>query len=265
MGIRFDFCEVNGTKLRACAQGEGDCVLLVHGGYGNLAVWDEVADALAAHYNVIRFDQRGFGQSAEPVGPFSYAEDIKGILDHYGISRAHIVGSSFGGSAAIDFALQYPQAVGKLVLAGPSINGRRYPLRMQWKGIADFLRVRRVGIEKAADRLLADPYWGYIVPRDEDRRRKFRDLYVSNAAYYRSKPTWAKPLAPAAASRLGELRGPMLVIEPENDLPFNKQACEMLARGANDATRVVMRDTGHYPHLERPGDFAAIVLDYLKA
>lgn len=96
-------------------------------------------------------DQRGYGMSDEPTGPFSYYEDIRAVLDYCGVFSAHIVASSFGGAAAIDFTLQYPDRVNKLILVGPSVHGASYPFRLTWEGLMDYLRVRRLGIEAAGE------------------------------------------------------------------------------------------------------------------
>lgn len=140
---------IDGVAFRLGVEGEGEPVLLLHGGYSNLSVWDDHTEAFAAQYKVIRYDQRGYGMSDEPTGPFSYYEDIRAVLDYCGVFSAHIVASSFGGAAAIDFTLQYPDRVNKLILVGPSVHGASYPFRLTWEGLMDFLRVRRLGIEAA--------------------------------------------------------------------------------------------------------------------
>jgi len=262
--MKTEFIETNGAQLRVSVQGQGETVLFLHGGYSNLSVWDEHVDRVAEKYQVLRFDQRGYGQSSQPAGPFSYYEDIKGVLDYYRVEKALIVASSFGGSAALDFALEYPQFVDKLILVGPSINGMNYPFRMKWEGIMDYLRVNRVGIEKAADVFLRKKFWSYIVPQEEERKLRFRELYASNSSFYGSKPSWARPLTPLAVHRLEEIRTPVLIIEPENDHPFNRKACGMLHSRLSNADRVVMKNSGHYPHLEHPSEFTDLVLNFLN-
>lgn len=70
-----DQCVIDGVAFRLAVEGEGEPVLLLHGGYTNLAVWDDHTEMFAAQYKVIRYDQRGYGMSDEPTGPFSYYED----------------------------------------------------------------------------------------------------------------------------------------------------------------------------------------------
>ncbi|CAM4463618.1 alpha/beta fold hydrolase [Paenibacillus tarimensis] len=257
------FCEVNGTKLRTVVKGEGEVLLLLHGGYSNMTVWDELAERLAISYTVIRYDQRGYGESAAPSEPFSYYEDIKSVLDYFGIRKAHIAASSFGGAAAIDFTLAHPEYVSKLVLVAPSIHGMKYPLRMQWEGMADYLRVNRVGIEKAARRFMNSRFWRYLIPRNESRAQKLLEMYTANKVFYSSRPTLAKPLQPHALGRLEEVRQPVMIIEAGNDHPFNRKACQLLANRLPDSRKIVLAGSGHYPHLEYPVETVKILAAFL--
>ena len=68
-------------------------------------------DALSAEHRVVRPDLRGFGESPLPGGPFSHVEDVRALLDHLGVERAAVVGNSFGGRVALDFALAHPERV----------------------------------------------------------------------------------------------------------------------------------------------------------
>lgn len=254
---------IDGVAFRLAVEGEGEPVLLLHGGYSNLSVWDDHTEAFAAQYKVIRYDQRGYGMSDEPTGPFSYYEDIRAVLDYCGVFSAHIVASSFGGAAAIDFTLQYPDRVNKLILVGPSVHGASYPFRLTWEGLMDYLRVRRLDIEAAGEIFMNKKFWSYLVPREESRKQQFKWLYTGNAGFYRSKPSLHRPLLPHAIHRLEEIRTPTLIIEPEFDLPFNKRVCHILYDRIEGARLVKMDNCGHYPHLESPAEFTSIVMDFL--
>lgn len=257
-------CVIDGVAFRLAVEGEGEPVLLLHGGYTNLAVWDDHTEAFAAQYKVIRYDQRGYGMSDEPTKPFSYYEDIRSILDYCGVSSAHIVASSFGGAAAIDFTLQYPERINKLILVGPSIHGAAYPFRMTWEGLMDYLRVRRLGIDAAGEIFVNKKFWRYLVPQEESRKQQFKRLYAGNAGFYRSKPSLHRPLLPHAIHRLEEIRTPTLIIEPQFDLPFNVRACRILHDRIEGARIVNMDNCGHFPHLESPDEFTGIVVDFLN-
>lgn len=255
---------IQGVNFNIEVQGTGEPLVLLHGGYSNLKAWDLHVERLAQAYQVIRYDQRGYGQSDAITTPFSYYQDLKSVLDHLGITRASVVASSFGGSAAIDFALAYPDRVSKLILVAPSVNGAKYPLRLSWEGMKDFLRVRRVGIGKAVEHFMKNSFWHYLVPQDQTLRTQFKELYVSNEVFYQGKPNLHRPLMPPAYSRLNEISHPTLVMEAELDLPFNKQICSYVHKNIPASEFVQLRQCGHYPHLEQPAEFIELILEFLN-
>jgi 3-oxoadipate enol-lactonase len=76
--------------------------------------------SLARRFTLIAYDNRGWGLSSRPRGPYTVgqlAEDAVGLLDHLGILRAHLFGVSLGGMIAQEVALRWPERVDRLVLA----------------------------------------------------------------------------------------------------------------------------------------------------
>ncbi|MEU6406469.1 alpha/beta fold hydrolase [Streptomyces sp. NPDC046985] len=100
--------------------GDGPPVVLVHAGVADHRMWDAVVPALAERHTVIRYDLRGFGESAPPTGAFRETDDLSRLLDHLGHERVQLVGASWGGRVAVDFALTHPERVRRLaMLAAP--------------------------------------------------------------------------------------------------------------------------------------------------
>ncbi|MFJ3230670.1 alpha/beta fold hydrolase [Streptomyces sp. NPDC086787] len=100
--------------------GEGSPVVLVHAGVADHRMWDAIVPALAERHTVIRYDLRGFGESAPPGGPFRETDDLRRLLDHLGCERVRLVGASWGGRVALDFTLTHPDRVHSLaMLAAP--------------------------------------------------------------------------------------------------------------------------------------------------
>ncbi|MEV7870085.1 alpha/beta hydrolase [Streptomyces sp. NPDC088124] len=96
--------------------GEGPPVVLVHAGVADHRMWDAIVPALAERHTVVRYDLRGFGESAPPTGPFSESDDLRRLLDHLGHEQVRLVGASWGGRVAVDFALTHPGRVHSLAL-----------------------------------------------------------------------------------------------------------------------------------------------------
>jgi pimeloyl-ACP methyl ester carboxylesterase len=99
--------------------GTGDPVLLIMGFSWPAQMWHRLWPALSDQFRVIRFDNRGIGQSDAPRGPYSVADmvgDCIAVLDAAGVSRAHIFGASMGGGIAQEFALTHPERTASLIL-----------------------------------------------------------------------------------------------------------------------------------------------------
>ncbi len=100
-------------------QGEGTPIVLIHGLAGDLSAWKPQIESLSARYRVIAFDNRGAGRSTqvdEPITTADLAGDTIGLMEHLGVSAAHIVGRSMGGAIAQIIALERPDLVRSLVL-----------------------------------------------------------------------------------------------------------------------------------------------------
>ncbi|HEU4625715.1 MAG TPA: alpha/beta fold hydrolase [Steroidobacteraceae bacterium] len=118
---------VNGKPIHYLDVGEGEPVVLVHGGGPGASGGSNYSrniDALSARYRVIVPDLPGYGRSdkGKISGPryAAYSAALVGLLDVLGIPRAHFVGNSLGGGASIKTALEAPERIGKLVLMGPA-------------------------------------------------------------------------------------------------------------------------------------------------
>lgn len=97
--------------------GEGEPLLLLNGGMMSLTAWDAYVPPLAAKHRVIRCDLRGMLRSpgARPEGFPGHAEDLLALLDHLGVSSAHVAGTSYGAFAGLHLAALAPDRVASLV------------------------------------------------------------------------------------------------------------------------------------------------------
>jgi pimeloyl-ACP methyl ester carboxylesterase len=118
--------KVRDTQLYYELHGEGEPLILIPGFGTGLWIWFKQVPGLAEHFRVITFDPRGIARS-EGGDNFAsmamLAEDVKELLHTLDIERAHIVGASFGGFVAQEFALAYPQMTDALVLCCTSFGG----------------------------------------------------------------------------------------------------------------------------------------------
>jgi 3-oxoadipate enol-lactonase len=119
---------------------DAPAVVLGHGAGGNHGIWFQQVPVFAEHYRVITWDQRSFGLSTNHHGhasPRTATEDLLAILDHLGVARAHVVGQSMGGWAAMGLAVAHGERVRSLVLAD-TLGG--IPIPGWWKTAASAQR-----------------------------------------------------------------------------------------------------------------------------
>jgi pimeloyl-ACP methyl ester carboxylesterase len=117
---------VNGFKLYYEIEGAGEPLVLIPGFASGRSIWSRQTPALSRNFRVITFDPRGVDASDKPEGPQSIgvlADDLAHLLLALHIHKAHVVGVSFGGFVAQEFALKYPAMTRKLVLCCTSFGG----------------------------------------------------------------------------------------------------------------------------------------------
>ena len=113
------FVKINGISICYEMRGKGEPLFLIHGFGSKKEVFIGQFQVLATKYKVIRFDNRGSGKSDRPDIPYSmdmFVEDIKTIMDHLNIKKAHFLGYSLGGMIVQNFVIKYPERVNKLIL-----------------------------------------------------------------------------------------------------------------------------------------------------
>jgi pimeloyl-ACP methyl ester carboxylesterase len=264
--VRTGFAEVSGGRLYYEMAGTGHPLVLSHEGIADSRMYDDQFAVFAERYQTIRYDLRGFGQSSQPTGPFSYAEDLAEMLRALGVARAHVLGMSQGGATSINLALTHPELVSALVLAGSGVDGFPRPDPGN-----DPIRAEFEAAEAAKDlpRLaeLAMRVWVVGMGRSPEAvdplvRQRVAEMVLHNLSI-EVEGDFARPLDPPAFGRLGEITVPTLVIIGERDIPPVQQMAEALASGIAGARKVVMPNTAHVPNMEQPALFNQLVLDFL--
>jgi pimeloyl-ACP methyl ester carboxylesterase len=124
--------KVNGIEMNYELSGKGKNLVLIHGFTDNLNMWYNQVPEFSKHFQVLRYDVRGFGQTEKTSGPFSmdlFADDLRGLLQALGLRSACVLGYSMGGRIALEFCLKYPQEAMGLVLANSVVGAPSTPER----------------------------------------------------------------------------------------------------------------------------------------
>src|SRR4030042_1802592 len=129
------FINVRDLKMYYEIRGKGPRLLVMSGTGGDLRRSPGIFEtSIAQHFKILAYDQRGLGQTSRPDIPYTmidYADDAKALLEAVGWDRSLVMGISFGGMVAQEFALRYSHRVERLVLACTSsggAGGASYPL-----------------------------------------------------------------------------------------------------------------------------------------
>jgi pimeloyl-ACP methyl ester carboxylesterase len=270
---------VHGHRHAYVRAGSGPVLLLLHGIANNCDTWSGVIDRLAQTHTVIAPDLLGHGESDKPRGDYSvaaYANAMRDLLAVLDVERATVVGHSLGGGIALQFAYQFPERCERLVLVGsgglgpeltPALRAATLPgaelVLTALTGVSGPLRAGMQALEAVGQvtswkrvRDLAGAGEALLGLKDLEARRAFlRTLRgVVDARGQTVTATDRLYLAEAV---------PMLVIWGSRD-PIVPPAHAETVRSLVPTARVeVFEGAGHWPHLDDPDRFCALLLEFL--
>ena len=253
---------INGAQIAYELHGQGEPVVLLHSGF--------LADAfvplleepvLAERYQLITYHRRGYGESGPASGPMSMAEmaaDCRALLDHLGVSRAHLVGHSFGATIALQLARDAPERVHSLVLMEPPLPGAPAdPVTMEYFMAAlgeSFQRYASGDTAGAVDRCLTGAFQpGYrdVLDRALPPGAFERAVAAADAVFGVELPAlqgWA--FTPEVAARI---RQPVLSVVHEDRLCTGfQQMHDVLLAWLPQAEGVVIPDATHLLQIQNP-------------
>ncbi|MEO8907367.1 MAG: alpha/beta fold hydrolase [Microbacteriaceae bacterium] len=263
--------DVPGARLYYETDGHASApaLLLLHASIANLRMWDPLISTLAADHYVVRYDARGFGQSATEDLSYRDRDDARHVLDHLGVEQAVVIGASRGGRIGIDLAVETPERVTGLVTIGSGPSG--FPdteLTDDEDAFVDRLDAAFQAQDWPALNRLDVELWCLGVNRsvddlDPEFVRTAYELNRPNVAHSTEAPT-AEPLEPPAYDRVVDIQVPTLVTVGEFDLSeaLTKQA--YLLDAIPDAAGYIFSDTAHIPSVENPSEFLEVLAAWLK-
>jgi pimeloyl-ACP methyl ester carboxylesterase len=160
------YAEVNGINLYYEIHGDGQPLVLLHGGLGSGEMFGPVLPQLAARRQVIAVDLQGHGRTADidrPIDVRLMADDIAALIDHLELDRPDVVGYSLGGGVALHTATKHPGQVRRLVVVSANIRRDAIPQEM----LAQQAQVNAGAAEFMKDTPMYQLYQR-VAPRPED-------------------------------------------------------------------------------------------------
>lgn len=267
------FVEVDGVRVHYQEAGDrsNPVLVLIHGFASSTLVWSKVFLNLAqAGFRVIALDLLGYGYSGKPRnGEYTIAGQASlliRLLERLGITRATLVGSSYGGAVAATCALDHPHRVKKLVLVGTVHNND--PLRFKVmrifssRVVGDVVSPLLIGSRRLLRKRMKRVYDRHAWVLDE-RRVDARHFPLRASGTQRAIIRTVRGWDAERISRDAHLiRQPTLLLWGENDLEIPLADGERLHQEIPGSRLVVFLDCGHLPHEEYPEAFTKVVADF---
>ena len=266
---------LGGVNVRYVQAGQGPVVLLLHGLGASVVTWCRNIDHLVdAGFTVLAPDLPGHGDSDKPrhlsYDPLSGAKLLDDFTQALGVERLSLVGSSAGGLIVGLFALEFPHKVDRLVLVASGRMGKR----VSW-----FLRIlslpilgdliyqpwlhRRVGITKRIF-YRPPPFLDEVLIE----LHRVRNLPGSRGASLRSIRSSINYFGLRnqryIVDRLKESPVPLMTVWGEKDIIIPISQSDMIRRELPRSVVHTIPDCGHWPHMERPDEFNALLTGFLK-
>jgi 3-oxoadipate enol-lactonase len=266
MSVRAGAVDVGGSMMHYDVRGTGEPILLIHAGVADARMWDEQVGPLSSRHTVVRCDLRGFGATARGAVRFAHHRDVATLLDSLHLEKVHVVGASFGGRVAIDFALASPRRIRSLIVCAPAISGAAPSpeiLRVDSTEEAYLQRGDTVGA--AAFNVRTWVVGPYREPGEVSSaiRQRVQEMQLRNYAVPSPVGAESIPLEPRAITRLEEIHVPTLVLVGDRDLPFFQNLAAIAASRIPDAKKIVIPGVAHMINMERPELFNRVLLDFV--
>jgi 3-oxoadipate enol-lactonase len=250
--------------------GAGPPLVLLNGGLMSLAAWEPVARALAARCQVLRCDFRGqlLSPGEPPATLEGHVADVLALLDHLGLARPHVAGTSFGAFVAVKLAARHPERVASLALLaatdrveeGSDEVARGLALREACRAAAEGGDGGRV-LDLLAQQTYS-PEW--LAARSDLLRQRREQMAALPPAWFHAVERYLHALAGLdLRPDVARVLCPSLVVGAELDSIFPVGASRALAPSLPGATLENVECAGHAVVVEAPDAVARILESFL--
>ena len=264
------FLPFNSGKIYYKVQGEGTPILFVHAGFQDHNMWNPQVAHFSKKHKVIVFDVPGHGATVSDTARPQAAAVIKAVMDGLHIEKAVVVGLSLGGAMAIDFAVQHPQRVQKLVLAGSGLSGwdenRKVDTTTTQYVTALFDALGKKDTALAATIFVKNWFAGPTRTKEQLAPNLWDSGYAVTYQNMRKHKIsgWPRFAQPAAIHSLKTLPMPVLILTGTIDMPEVLLMNAWLKEHIPNARQVLMPGQAHMLNLEDPVQFNKLIEDFIK-
>jgi pimeloyl-ACP methyl ester carboxylesterase len=234
--VASGYAPVNGVRIWYATFGQGEPVILLHGGLANADYWGDQVRALQASYRIIVMDSRGHGRSTRNQQPFGYdlmAADVIGLMDFLKVPRAAIVGWSDGAIIGLDIAMHHPERVTKLFAFAANSDP---------SGVAD---------------IASSPVFNAFIARAQTEYEKlsptpggYKDFLAQITKMWATQPNWT-------AADLHKIAVPTWIVDADHEEAIKRSNTEFIAANIPNAGLLLQPQVSHFSFLQDPVQFTA--------
>jgi pimeloyl-ACP methyl ester carboxylesterase len=248
--------------------GSGTPLVLAYGIGGNADLWDVNVTALAARHRVILWEPRGHARSDSPEDPAKYsfarwALDLRDVLDHLGIGKAHVGGLSLGAGIATRFTLRFPGRVRSLLVTNSS-SAAGLPLSVD----ALLMRARSIevtltkGMDAMAEFAMAtNPNVAARLALDPASKDEFYAFYRRLTPIGYANSLRALLAMDHITDELAKIKAPVLLIGGDRDPAL--ASMKVMHRKIRGSKFVVLSPASHFANRDQPEAWNRAALDFL--
>jgi 3-oxoadipate enol-lactonase len=248
--------DVGGAQLAYRLDGAGPDLVLVHAACADMRMWDPLVALLARRFRIVRYDMRGFGATTAPPGRFTPPDDLGALLSALEIERCVLVGASFGGLVALEFAATHPELVERLVVIDPPLPDWDWSEEMELFFASKDAALEAEQVEEVV-RLNVERWVGSA---NAGVQELVADMQERALRLHLAVDIEPVELDPPVSSRLAEIAMPVTVVHGEHDVQDFVAIAHTLAERLPSATLHCVARAGHLPALERPEAVAELIV-----
>ena len=240
---QWGYAPVDNINIWYATFGQGEPVILLHGGLANANYWGNQVRALDKQYRVIVMDSRGHGRSTRNQDPYGYdlmANDVLGLMDYLKIAKTAIVGWSDGAIIGLDIAMHRPDRVTKLFAFAANSDP---------SGVADIAR---------------SPVFNAYIARAEQEydqlsptRGRYKEFLAQITKMWETQPNWT-------AADLQKITVPTWIVDADHDEAIKRSNTEFMAANIPNAGLLLQPEVSHFSFLQDPEQFTGDVIHFLQ-
>ena len=252
-------------KLNYKKLGEGRPLIILHGLFGSLDNWMTLAKSWSEKFEVYLVDQRNHGQSSHS-DEFSYpimAEDLKEIMDDLNLNTAILLGHSMGGKTVMEFSMNYPEKVEKLIVVDIA------PVAYEVHHYIIIEALKSVPLESVSSRKEAESYLSKYISDLGTKQFLLKNLYWENKetlGWRFNLTVLSDSIVPISQYAIKDgvfEKSTLFVSGSKSDYVTSEYRPRIQSKFPNSTLQVI-EGAGHWVHAEKMKEFSLVIENYLR-